>query len=134
MLDPLLNGAYWFDVAITIAVLGLAWPLFAKGGQPIPPAVRVALGVVLLFGLYIGIMALGHLVAVTIKIVLGTLPAGSNRGRLFRIGFMFAIPAWLVVVMTVRSVRRQSTHAIENARVGVQGDADGTWGACGKAN
>lgn len=106
ILNPLLNGASWFDAAITIAVLGLAWPLFARGGKPIPPAVRITHGVILLFGLYIGIMALGHLAAVTIKAVLGTLPSGSHLGRLFRIGFMFAIPAWVVVAMTVRSVRR----------------------------
>ena len=106
MLNPLLNGGYWFDVAITISVLGLVWPFFARGRQPIPQAVRVTRGVVLFFGLCIGIMAVGHLVAVTIKAALGTLPSGSNLWRLFRIGFMFAIPAWLVVAATVRSMRR----------------------------
>jgi hypothetical protein len=108
MLNPLLNGAYWFDGAITIALLGLAWPLFATGGQPSPPVVRITRGVILLVGFYVGIMALGHLVAVTIKILLGTLRPGSNRWRLFRIGFMFAIPAWSVVAVTVRSVRRET--------------------------
>jgi hypothetical protein len=114
MVNPLLNGGYWFDAAITIAVLGLAWPLFATRGQRIPQVVRVTRGVVLFFSFYVGVMAVGHLVAVTIKTVLGTLPPGRNPWRLFRIGFMFAIPAWLVVATTVRSVRRRSTQSIEN--------------------
>ena len=107
MIDLLLNEGSWFDVAVTIAALGLMWPLLARRGQPIPPDVRLIHGVILFLGFYIGIMGLGHLVAVTAKMVLGTLPPDSNLWRLFRIGFMIAVPAWLVVALTVRSMRRQ---------------------------
>jgi hypothetical protein len=105
MFDLLLSEDSWFPVAAAIAVLGLAWPCFAWRGQPIPVAVRA--GVCLFFGLYIGVMGIGHLVAVTIRTVLGTLPPDARPSRVFLIGFALTIPTWALVAITVQSLLRQ---------------------------
>ena len=97
MLNLLLNEDLWFPAATTIAALAVAGLLFVKRGQPIAKATRVMSGLNLFYGFLIGIMGFGHLLGITIKTVLGTLPAGTSPWFVFPLGFALAIPAWWLV-------------------------------------
>lgn len=64
----------------------------------------------LFYGFVIGIMGFGHLLAVTIKTVLGTLPGSVNPWFAFPFGFALAIPAWWLV-MSVGGLMRNEKPA-----------------------
>ena len=110
MLDVLLNEDLWFPAATAIAVFAVVGLLFAKRGQPIPNATRVTSGLNLFYGFLIGIMAFGHLLGVTIKTFLGTIPSSTSPLFVFPLGFALAIPAWWLVA-TVRGLTRNRQAA-----------------------
>ncbi len=70
----------------------------------------VVCGLNLFYGFVIGIMGFGHLLAVTIKTVLGTLPGSVNSWFAFPFGFALAIPAWWLV-MSVGGLMRNEKPA-----------------------
>ena len=81
----------WFTASMTVALVGVVALLWRLRGSPIAPRRRILAAMNLFFGLTIGTMAFGHLLAVTTKLVLGTL-----RGPvplLYLIGVLLLAPS-----------------------------------------
>ena len=97
LLDLLLNEDLWFPTATSIALVAAMVLALRQRNRKISRRVKVVCGLNLFYGILIGIMGFGHLLAVTIKTVLGTLPASTNPWFVFPLGFAFAIPAWWLV-------------------------------------
>ncbi|MCI0451254.1 MAG: hypothetical protein L0Z51_02550 [Candidatus Latescibacteria bacterium] len=88
-------------VAITILLYRLRHSDF-------PVRRRVLAAMNLFFGVTIGIMAFGHLLAVTTKLALGTL-AGSLL-VFYGIGTVLAVPAWWLVLCTCGVLVAERDH------------------------
>ena len=97
MLDLLLNEDLWFPTATAIALVAVMALVFRQSGPNISRRVKVVCGLNVFYGFVIGIMGFGHLLAVTIKTALGTLPSSTNPWFIFPLGFALAIPAWWLV-------------------------------------
>ena len=110
MLRLLLNEALWFPAATLIALLAATALLVSTRTQSVAKRTRATLALNLFYGVLIGIMGVGHLLAVSIKTVAGTLPASTNAWLVFPLGFALAVPAWWLVV-TVRALKRSEKAA-----------------------
>lgn len=86
----------WLTASMTLALAAVAVLLMRHRGADVPARRRILASMNLFFGVTIGTMALGHLVAVSTKLVLGTL-AGPVP-RLYLIGIALALPSWWLVV------------------------------------
>ena len=98
MLGLLLNEDLWFPAATAVALLVVMAFVFRQHRLNISKRIRVVFGLNLFYGLVVGIMGFGHLLAVTIKTFLGTLPTSTNPWFVFPLGFALAIPAWWLVI------------------------------------
>jgi hypothetical protein len=109
MIELLLNAALWFPAALVIAtaVTALQMARAAKRGVPRRLATLAALHTY--YGFVIGVMGTGHLVAVTIRAVQGTLAQGVTW-PLYPLGFALAIPAALMVASAARLPEAEPTH------------------------
>lgn len=86
----------WLTVSMALAFAAVAVLLVRRRGAGVSARRRILASMNLFFGVTIGTMALGHLLAVSTKLVLGTL-AGSVP-RLYLIGIALAVPSWWLVV------------------------------------
>ena len=97
LLDLLLNEDLWFPTATAIALVAVMVLVFKQRRLNISRMIKVMCSLNLFYGLVIGIMGVGHLLAVTIKTVLGTLPPSTNGWFVFPLGLALAIPGWWLV-------------------------------------
>ena len=97
MLDLLLNEDLWFPTATAIALVAMITFIARQRKMPIPRRTKIACSLNLFYGFLIGIMGLGHLLAVTIKSVLGTLPSTTSFWNVYPLGLALAVPAWWLV-------------------------------------
>lgn len=95
--DLVLNEDLWFPPAAVVALLAAAGLVLRCRARRISRTATLACGLNLFYGLLIGILGVGHLLAVSIKTAAGTLPAGTSRWFIFPLGFAIAIPAWWLV-------------------------------------
>ncbi len=116
MLDLLLNEDLWFPTATMIALVAVISLIFKQHRLNISRRTKIVCGLNLFYGFVIGIMGFGHLLAVTIKTVLGTLPASTNPWFVFPLGFALAIPSWWLVA-NVGGLRRNGKPARLKATV-----------------
>lgn len=85
----------WLPVSIALAALAAVWRL--RGGDDGPPLRRrIEAALTLFFAVMIGMMAFGHLAAVTTKLALGTLD--GSRLKFYGIGAALAAPSWWLAV------------------------------------
>lgn len=83
----------WLTVSMGLALLSVALLLYRHRERPARRRVGAAMN--LFFGVTIGTMAFGHLLAVTTKLAVGTL-----RGSLlafYAIGVALAVPSWWLI-------------------------------------
>ncbi len=78
MLSVLLNEDLWFPTSVVIGLM--ATVVFISSKRAVLPATstKVMCGLNLFYGVLIGIMGFGHLLAVTINLAQGTLPATTS--------------------------------------------------------
>jgi hypothetical protein len=89
----IVNEGNWLPASMSLAFLATAILLYRN--RDLPVQVRVLAAMHLLFGATIGTMALGHLLAVTTKLALGTLE--GSLPVLYGIGIVLALPAgWII--------------------------------------
>jgi hypothetical protein len=100
----------WFPAAIGTAALSVAILLWRQRARNLPVRVRVLASMNLAAGVTIGTMAFGHLLAVLTKLAVGTLREGSLPIFL-GIGFVLALPSWLVVRHTGRIVAMDAVRS-----------------------
>jgi hypothetical protein len=90
----ILDESKWLTASLAFALVALALMLRRARRAELAPRRRVAAAMSLFTALTIGAMAFGHLLAVTVKLALGTL-AGS-AALFYGIGVALALPsAWL---------------------------------------
>ena len=106
MLDLLLDGVTWFRAAMVIAVASVT--ALAVAGRRGPRRLAIAASLHLSHACVIGIMGLGHLVAVSIEAARGTLE--GSPWVLYPLGLALLVPAALIAA-TVPRLRTAESSA-----------------------
>jgi len=91
----IIDESKWLTASMGLALALVAVLVFRTRHAAYPYRRRVLAAMTLFFGVMIGTMAFGHLLAVTTKLALGTL-----TGSLFiyyAIGIVLAVPAWWLI-------------------------------------
>jgi hypothetical protein len=108
MMDRLLalvvDEGKWLAASMGLALICVAVLLLGHRGPDVPTRRRVAAAMNLFFGVTVGTMAFGHLLAVTTKLALGTLRDGSLLA-FYAIGAAVAAPSWWLILHTRRLLR-----------------------------
>lgn len=90
----LIDESKWLTASMFLAAMAVAGLLFRDRHMALArPVVSAAMN--LFFAVTIGAMAFGHLLAVTIKLVLGTL--GGSLVVFYAIGVALALPSWWLI-------------------------------------
>jgi hypothetical protein len=111
MLDQLVglivDESKWLATAMGIAMLAVAILLYRHRHSELSVRRRVLAVMNLFFGVTIGIMAFGHLLAVTIKVALGTIE--GSVPVFYAIGAALAVPSWWLIHHT-RAILASDDH------------------------
>ncbi len=99
MLEVILKDETWLAVATSLGLLAILAMILRQRRQQRSKWTIVAGALNLFLGLWIGIMGLGHLVAVTIRAVQGTLPASVHLWIAIPLGFALAVPGWWLTAL-----------------------------------
>lgn len=110
MLDQItaliVDESKWLTASMSLAALAVVILLCRTSSRPTRSRVLAAMN--LFFGVMIGTMAFGHLLAVTTKLALGTLQ--GSRLVLYAIGLALAVPSWRVMAHTRRVLAAEEEH------------------------
>jgi hypothetical protein len=117
VVDLILNEGVWplGSLLLSVAVVGF----LIRKKAPVAGRPRVIWALNTMYGCFIGIMACGHLLAVTIKLAAGTLEGSPLF--LYPLGIVLAVPSWWLVFNIARYVdadRNRSIIAL-NAFLGI---------------
>lgn len=99
MINPIIafivDESKWLTVSMGLAFLAviLLFNRYRHSGLPVRYRILTAMN--LFFGVTIGTMALGHLLAVTVKLIIGTLEGSILI--FYMIGTALAIPSWWLI-------------------------------------
>jgi hypothetical protein len=85
----------WLTASMGFALLAVAILLYRLRRSDLPARRRVLAAMNLFFGITIGTMAFGHLLAVTTKLAFGTLK--GSIPVFYLIGIALAVPSWLLI-------------------------------------
>lgn len=88
----ILDESKWLALAMVVALGVVALRFGSKRRQELPRRAFVLWAMTLFYGCMIGIMASGHLLAVTVKVLQGTLEGSPLY--LYPLGFVLAVPSW----------------------------------------
>ncbi|MBX7153030.1 hypothetical protein K1X84_15490 [bacterium] len=99
MIDQLIaiiidEGKWLFFSMVTAFMVTLTF-LYRYRDSDIEKRVQIMMAMNLFFGLMIGVMAFGHLLAVTTKHIVGILE--GSRLRFYAIGIALALPSWSLI-------------------------------------
>lgn len=100
--DLVVDESKWLAASLAIALAMGAWSLVRSRDSESPWRRRIQVALNLTFGLVIGVMALGHLLAVTVRWADGTLREGSLF-VFYGIGIVLAVPSWWLVARNWRA-------------------------------
>ena len=113
MLEKLLDGKNWFPVVTPLtAFVALAFVAVACHRR-VPATLIVGGAFGVFVGLFIGILATGHLFAVTTKMMLGILPPRIDPWFALPFGFAMAVPGWGLAWLGSRSLWRSNVGAVD---------------------
>jgi hypothetical protein len=101
LLALIVDEGKWLPAAMGLALLSVAGVLHHHRHADLPARRRVAAAMNLFFGVTIGTMAFGHLLAVTTKLALGTLRGGSLPA-FYAIGIVLAVPSAALIRHSLR--------------------------------
>lgn len=108
MLDQLValvvDESKWLTASMGSALLAVTVLLYRHRHSDLPGRRRVLAAMNLFFGVTIGAMAFGHLLAVTTKLALGTLE--GSVPVFYLIGIALAVPSWWLIYQTRRVLTR----------------------------
>lgn len=89
----------WPTASLGVALLAVAF-MTARNRTARPGPQQALAAMSLFFALTVGTMAFGHLLAVTVKLALGTLE--GSTATVYAIGVALAMPSWWLVAHAVR--------------------------------
>jgi len=94
----ILDEGKWLTASMGLAFLSITILLYRHRHSDIPKRRLVLAAMNLFFGIMIGSMAFGHLLAVTTKLALGTLEGSISI--FYIIGTVLAVPSWWLIIHT----------------------------------
>ena len=96
LIAAIINEGQWLTMSLSLAV-AMAGTLVFSHRKAAIPARRLTLAAMNLFaGVTVGTMAFGHLLAVSTKLLMGTLDGSPTA--FYLIGIALAIPSWWLIV------------------------------------
>jgi hypothetical protein len=98
----------WLTASMASAFVAVAVLLYRYRHSRVPGRRRVLTAMNLFFGVTIGVMAFGHLLAVSTKLVLGTLD--GSVPVFYSIGIALAVPSWWLIHHTQRGLKPDDGH------------------------
>lgn len=98
----------WLTASLGSAMLAVAVLMYRRRHSHLAGSRRVLAAMNLFFGVTIGTMAFGHLVAVTTKLALGTLEGPVSV--FYLIGTALAVPSWWLIYHTRRVLAPADDH------------------------
>jgi hypothetical protein len=117
----IVDESKWFPVSMGCAFLAVTILLYRRRHSDLPVRRRVLAAMNLFFGVTIGTMAFGHLLAVTTKLALGTLEGIVLV--FYVIGVALAVPSWFLIRHTQRLLASDEDHGratlVLNAWLGI---------------
>lgn len=111
VVDVVLMEDAWFPAAALIALIAVAGLILRYRRKAIPKQVTVVCALNLFYGTLVGVLGVGHLLAVSITTAMGT---STGRWFLFPLGFGIAVPGWLLLA-SVSGLRDQNRSAWKRA-------------------
>lgn len=112
MIDQLtaliIDESKWLTVSLGLALLAVTILLHRHRRAELPVRCRILAAMNLFFAVTIGTMAFGHLLAVTVKLALGTLE--GSLLKFYAIGFALAAPSWWLILHTRRILASDAGH------------------------
>lgn len=100
MTELILTEQYWMPAAMAVAFIAVAARLRADR-HTASTRLRSFRALTLFYGVMIGIMGSGHLIAVSLKAAQGTLQ--GSPVFLYSLGLSLAVPAWVLASMALRA-------------------------------
>lgn len=108
LISLIVDESKWLAASMGLALLGLAILLYQQRHSALSVRDRTLAAMNLFFGVTIGTMAFGHLLAVTTKLVLGTLEGPILL--FYSIGVVLAVPSWWLIYHTRRILDPNADH------------------------
>lgn len=124
--ELIIDEGKWLTASMSFALLILAILLYRQRHRGLSLERRILAAMNMFFGITIGTMAFGHLLAVTTKLLLGTLH--GSFFLFYGIGIALAVPSWWLIHLTIgmaedeqrrRSIKLNSWIAITLMALGV---------------
>ena len=103
-----LDEGKWLTLSMVLALLGATVLLLRQRHEAVPIRRRILAAMTLFFGVTIGTMASGHLLAVTAKLVQGTLEGPVPV--FYAVGVALAVPSWWLACHTRRVLDPDVDH------------------------
>jgi hypothetical protein len=104
----IVNESKWLTASMGFALLAVSILLYRHRHSAFPTRCRVLAAMNLFFGVMIGTMAFGHLLAVTTKLAMGTLEGSILV--VYAIGTALALPSWWLIYHTRRVLASDDEH------------------------
>jgi hypothetical protein len=98
-ITSILDESKWLTTSLVIALLSISILLYKYRNSKNNSRHRVIAAMNLFYGITIGTMAFGHLLAVTIKLMLGTLEGSVTL--FYLIGGALAVPSWWLIFVSL---------------------------------
>jgi hypothetical protein len=110
----------WLTFSMSVALVGAVALIVRHRRAGVAGQAVVSAAMSLFFALTVGTMAFGHLLAVTTKLLVGTLE--GSIAALYAIGIVLAVPSWWLIAHLRRAASpdprvRQTTLALNGAVV-----------------
>jgi hypothetical protein len=102
MIAILLNPGTWFPLAFALAAAWVATTAWRQARRGAPSRERVLAAMNRFYGTVIGVMALGHTLAVALKMALGTLSETTSWFAL-PLGLLMGVPSWWLAIVAARA-------------------------------
>ena len=104
----IVDESKWLTASIAFAMLAVSVLLYRHRSSHLPTRFEVLAAMNLFFGVTIGTMAFGHLLAVTTKLALRTLD--GSVPVFYAIGVALAVPSWWLIYHTKRLLACDDDH------------------------
>ncbi len=116
MIEALLNMHMWEWVTAAVDLAAIVTTVIAGRRRQLPGSWITCAAFNLAFGLTVGILAVGHVQAVTIKTVLGTLPPNVHWWAI-PFGVILVFPGFLLAARTRGLLRGSETSRVRAMRL-----------------
>ncbi len=108
LLALIVDESKWLTASLVVALVAVTSMMIWNRRSTLPAPQLALAGMSLFFALTVGTMAFGHLLAVSVKLALGTLQGSS--GVLYLIGVSLAVPSWWLAAQTPRLLTAGAPH------------------------